>query len=208
MLPHSLPSLHFFSQRVQNPCGYPPTLAHQVPAGLGSSSLTESREGSPKRGNSLWDSPCSRCSGPTWKLSCKCAEVGVGMGDRLTCVCSLIGTSVSESPQGSRLVVSVVLLVEFLSLQGTQLLLSSLPLSASYDYLFPLLCEIQTSFLRPSFSFSFFGYLGCIFGILQYFLINQWVYTVHALLSLVTSLRWHFLVPFACKILLTFLLEL
>lgn len=92
------------------------------------------------------------------------------MGDRLTCVCTLVGTSVSESPQGSRLVASVVVLVEFLSLQGTQLLSSSLPLSASYDYLFPLLSEIQHPFSDIP---SCLASLGCIFGILQYFLINQ-----------------------------------
>lgn len=56
--------------------------------------------------------------------------------------------------------------------------------------LFPLLSEIQTSFLGLSFLFSFFGSLNCIMGIL-YFVANihKWVHTMHVLLVWVTSLR-------------------
>ena len=52
------------------------TLAHQVSVRLGASSPTEARQGSPARrtyptySNSSCDSPCSSCSGPTWRPSC------------------------------------------------------------------------------------------------------------------------------------------
>ena len=49
-------------------------------------------------GNSLWDSPCFRCSGPTWRPSCISATYVQGsLGPNL--VCSLVCVSHTENPR-------------------------------------------------------------------------------------------------------------
>ena len=116
---HSLSPTPFSSDKGE-PRHRIPTLA-QVTAGLGTSSPTEARQSSPVRGigsiggqqSQRGPSPVS--GGPTWTLTyllymCR------GLG--LACVCSLVGGSVSGSPQGSRLVDSVGLFVESLSTLG------------------------------------------------------------------------------------------
>jgi hypothetical protein len=84
--------------------GYPPILAIQVSAGLGTPSpyeadkAVQSREHIPQIGNSFRDSPCSSCWGTHMKIELHicyiCAEV-LGPAH----VCSLVG-SVSERPKG------------------------------------------------------------------------------------------------------------
>lgn len=88
--------------------GYLRTLAYQVSVRLGTSSLTEARQGSPSRrtfptkGNSFWASPHSICSGPTRRQSCTSTTYVLGdLGPAPAC--SSVFGSVSKSPQGPRL---------------------------------------------------------------------------------------------------------
>jgi hypothetical protein len=88
------------------PPGYPPTMAHQVSAGLDSPfSLRPDKAAHLEKhilhrlNNSFWDSPDSRCLRPTGRPSCIPATyVQRDLGP--TCVCSLVGGSVSVSPKG------------------------------------------------------------------------------------------------------------
>ena len=59
--------------------GYQPTLAYQVAAGLGASSLIEARQGSPARGQGpIRDSPCSKCYRTHMKSKLNICYVSIG----------------------------------------------------------------------------------------------------------------------------------
>jgi hypothetical protein len=80
----------------------------------------------PQRSNSFRDSPCSSCWGTHMKTKlyiwCTCAGL---LGPALEH--SLVGGSVSGIPQGSKIVDSVGLFVEPLSLPGSSVLPPTLP---------------------------------------------------------------------------------
>ena len=96
---HSLPIslLPFSSERMEVPTPrYPPTLAHQVSAGLGKSFPIKVRKTAqlgeciPQTGNSFRDSPCYSC----WRTHLKTRlHVSYICAGALfpTCVCSLVG---------------------------------------------------------------------------------------------------------------------
>lgn len=144
VLPHILPSLTFLRllrwgipllcvtlyTNTLHSHGHPmPTAVHQVAAGLGTPSLTEARQcylfwgvGSTGRqaGNRLRENPCSSFGGTYMKtelLICYiCAEI---LGPPYAC--PLLGDSVSGSPPGTRLFVSIgILPIESLSSSGFQ----------------------------------------------------------------------------------------
>lgn len=88
----------------------PPILAHQVFAGLGTSFSTEATQGSPvdkwipQSSYSFGDSPCSSCETHI-EQSCPFATyMPMCQGLGAACVCSLVGGSISERSQRSRLV--------------------------------------------------------------------------------------------------------
>jgi hypothetical protein len=116
--------------------GYHPTLAHQVSAGLGTSSPTEARQGSPARGmgstdrqadNRFRDSHTLVVGGPASRpISLFATYVGGGVPG-LAHASSLVGGSVSGSTQRSRLIDSFGLPVEPLSSLGLSILPLILP---------------------------------------------------------------------------------
>jgi hypothetical protein len=93
----------------------------------------EARQGSSVRGTGSTDrqqsqgiAPAPVVGEPTWRLSCNILHMYRGeLGPAH--VCFFIGSSVSRSPQGYRLVDSVGLLVESLSPPGPSVLSPSLP---------------------------------------------------------------------------------
>jgi hypothetical protein len=83
-------------------------------------------EQDPQAGSRVKDSPSFSCWGICMKTKLYiCINVRVGLGSDH--VCSLVGGSVSGSPQGSRLCDSVGLPVEFLSPLGSSVLPATLP---------------------------------------------------------------------------------
>jgi hypothetical protein len=122
LLPQSFP--HPFFPHVSGAPRYNPTLAPHVSVRLGTSCPTEARQGIPDRytcyiGNRFWDSPGSSCSGPTWRPICIFATYFYVTGKPRSSPCMLFGWWFSLwEPQGSRLVESVSLSVEFLSSPG------------------------------------------------------------------------------------------
>lgn len=110
-----------FYERIGTPSGYPPTLAHHVCAGLGSFSPTETRQGSPvgkqntQSDYNFRDSLCSSCSGGDPPRNCAAHLVQMCQGPPSSPCMFLVGGSVSEASQGSRLFDSVGFPMEFLS---------------------------------------------------------------------------------------------
>jgi hypothetical protein len=107
-------------------------MAHQVCVGHGISSPTEARQGSRVReihsqtGNSFRDSPCSSIFGIHMKTDLHICYICVG-GLGPDCISCLVRGSVSESPQGTKLVESIGLPVEFLTTSGPPILPETLP---------------------------------------------------------------------------------
>ena len=85
---HTVPSLSSFpfsSERLSILSGNTSTLVYRVSAGLGSSSPSEARQGSPvgeqspQTGNSFRDVHSAVVGEPTWKLSCTSATYVLGL---------------------------------------------------------------------------------------------------------------------------------
>lgn len=134
-----------------------PTLSHQVSAKLGASSPTEARHSSPVRGTGLGKSfrksPCSSFSGTLMKIEPHICYICAGSGAWPSLparVCYLVGSSVSENSQRSRLVESVSLFVLSLSPSGLLLLP---PFSHKSSNLYPMFgCDIKQCFAFVSVS--------------------------------------------------------
>jgi hypothetical protein len=91
--------------------GYQFTLAYHVAVGLGASSHTEARPGSPVRGkgfsgSNVRDSPCSCCYVFHMKTKLHICYICVG-GLGLSHECFLVGGSIYVNPYVSRLVDSI-----------------------------------------------------------------------------------------------------
>jgi hypothetical protein len=114
-------------------CGYQPTLAHQVTAGLGTSYLTEVRQDSPVRGTGStgWQQSEGQLQLQFWGEQHE-DQIALllqicGRGAVFSPWCSLVGSSVSGSFQELRLVDSVSLFVESLFPLGPSILPPALP---------------------------------------------------------------------------------
>jgi hypothetical protein len=90
---------------------YPTTLT------LRTDKTAQLEEHIPQKGNSFLDRMNSSCSRSKWSPSYSSATFAQG-GLDMACVCSLVGTSVTEIPQEVMWVHSVGLPVEFLSPSG------------------------------------------------------------------------------------------
>ena len=111
IVPFPFPSTPHSSLRRGRPSGYQLTFAHQVTSGLCTSLPTEARHDRPVRGmgstgrQQSQGQPHSICWGTHIETICTSAiYVWEGVGLSPAYVCSLVGSSVSESPQGFRLV--------------------------------------------------------------------------------------------------------